>query len=143
MKLLFSSLAVRQAVISTFVVLVAILGFGALALVSVRHAARADLLHTVDTDIAGLADGMVQGGPAELERRISDRTGLLPTTSAAPYYGLYDRTGHRLAGNLAEARPGANARIAGVYVGRARYQAANGRLDCNALSHNADRCHAA
>ena len=103
MNRLTSSLALRQAAISTLVVLVAILGFGALALVSVRHAARADLLRTIDTDIAGLVDGMVQGGPAELERRIADRTSLMPTTSAAPYYRLSDARGRRLAGNMASA----------------------------------------
>ena len=101
MKRLFSSLAIRQAAISTLVVLVAILGFGMLALVSVRHAARADLLNTIDTDIAGLVDGMVQGGSAEVERRIADRTSFLPTMNAAPYYRLTDSRGYRLAGNMA------------------------------------------
>ena len=102
-KRLLSSLAVRQAALSTLVVLAAILGFGMLTLTSVYNAARADLLHTIDTDIAGLVDGMVQGGPAELERRIADRTGLVPTTNAAPYYRLSDMRGRRLAGNIAVA----------------------------------------
>lgn len=103
MNRLFSSLAVRQAAISTVVILVAILGFGVLALVSFRNAARADLLHTIDTDIAGLVDGMVQGGPTELERRILDRVSLVPTKGAATYYRLSDATGHRLVGNLSTA----------------------------------------
>ena len=97
---LFSSLAVRQAAVSTLVVVVAILGFGSLALVSVRHVSRADLLHTIDTDIAGLTDVMVQGGQAELQRRIADRTGFVSQTSAAPYYRLTDAAGQLLSGNL-------------------------------------------
>ena len=103
MNRLFFSLAVRQAALSTLVVIAAIVGFGAMALVSVRHAARADLLRTIDTDVAGLVDGLMQGGPAEIERRIADRTSLTPVASAAPYYRLSDATGRRLAGNLADA----------------------------------------
>ena len=101
MTRLLSSLAVRQAAISTLLVIVAIIGFASLALISVRGAARADLLHTIDTDIAGLTDVMVQGGVSELRRRIADRTGLVPEASAAPYYRLSDATGHVLGGNLA------------------------------------------
>ena len=100
MNRLFSSIAIRQAAVSTLVVVAAIIGFASLALVSVRHAARADLLHTIDTDIAGLTDVMVQGGPAELQRRIADRTGFVPVAGAAPYYRLSAESGRLLGGNM-------------------------------------------
>ena len=100
MKRLFSSLAVRQAAISTLVVITAIVSFGCFALNGVRHAAHADLLHTIDTDVAGLTDVMMQGGAPEVQRRIADRTAFVSEASAAPYYRLSDSGGHVLAGNL-------------------------------------------
>lgn len=62
---------------------------------------RDNLLHTVDADIAGLTDIMVQGGVSELTQRIADRTQLAPQMDQAAYYFLADSTGHRIAGNLA------------------------------------------
>ena len=61
---------------------------------------RDNLLHTVDVDIAGLTDVMVQGGVEDLKRRIADRTQLAPQIEPAAYYFLADSTGHRVAGNL-------------------------------------------
>ncbi len=96
-----NSIAVRQAVISTLVVLAAVAAFAAIAIGIVDHGARADLLRTIDTDIAGLTDINSSGGTAELQRRIADRTDLAQVEGAAPLYFLADARGERLAGNLA------------------------------------------
>lgn len=80
--------------------LVAILAFAGLTLVTVAGGARADLTRTIDTDIAGLADIMVQGGPAELRKRIEDRTSLDGGPGERAFYGLFDAAGRKLTGNL-------------------------------------------
>ena len=95
-----SSIAVRQAIASTIVVVMAVFVFATAALVSVERGARIDLLRTIDTDIAGLADIAVQGGPQELQRRVEDRTALDNTVGPLAFYRLTDATGHPLAGNL-------------------------------------------
>lgn len=95
-----ASVALRQAAISAAVVLVAILAFAGLTLVTVAAGARADLARTIDTDIAGLADIMFQGGPGELRKRIGDRLALEGGPGDRAFYGLYDAGGRRLAGNL-------------------------------------------
>jgi signal transduction histidine kinase len=99
------SIAVRQAVVSTIVVLLAIMGFATAALVSVERNGRADIVRLIDTDIAGLADIMVQGGSLELQHRIADRTELENAAAPRPVYCLRDASGHRLAGNLATLPP--------------------------------------
>lgn len=95
-----ASVALRQAAISAALVLVAILAFAGMTLVTVASGARADLTRTIDTDIAGLADIMVQGGPAELRKRIEDRTALDTGPGERAFYGLYDGAGRKLTGNL-------------------------------------------
>jgi signal transduction histidine kinase len=99
-----SSIAVRQAIASTIVVLLAVLGFALAALVGAERDARADLARTIDTDIAGLVDIMVQGGGQELQRRIVDRTDVQNSAGPEAFYQLSDPSGARLAGNLS-ARP--------------------------------------
>ena len=97
---LLVSPAFRQTILSTLVVLIAISGFAVAALISIDSYARADLLHTIDTDIAGLVDVMVQGGGDELRRRIDDRSSMVPERDARSYYQLSDPTGRPIAGEL-------------------------------------------
>ncbi|WP_353227230.1 HAMP domain-containing sensor histidine kinase [Novosphingobium sp.] len=96
------SIAIRQALLTAAVVIAATSGFAALMLVVVDRAGRAELLHTIDTDIAGLVDVWAAGDAQQLAQRIGDRTAFV--TSPASYYLLTDATGHRLAGNLAPMR---------------------------------------
>lgn len=98
-----SSIAVRQAIVSTIVVLLAVLGFAIAALVGAERDARADLARTIDTDIAGLTDIMVQGGAQELQRRIADRTEVQSSAGPEAFYRLTDASGARAAGNLSGA----------------------------------------
>lgn len=95
-----SSIIVQQAMISTVVMLVAILLLGLAAILSVERQERINLTATIDADIAGLVDVMAQGGVGELQRRIADRTAFAATGNAAPYYRLSDDAGKLLAGNL-------------------------------------------
>lgn len=83
------------------VVILAVASFATLALTYVERSARTDLIHTIDTDIAGLTDIMVQGGPQELQRRIVDRTDFKNTGRPELFYWMGDASGQRLAGNLA------------------------------------------
>jgi len=96
-----SSIAFRQAIVTALVIVIAVALFAITALVAVQRSVRADLLHTIDTDIAGLVDVMVQGGLPELSRRIEDRTLVHSATGATAYYLLVDPAGRRRAGNLA------------------------------------------
>jgi len=82
------------------IVLAAVLAFATAALVSVEWRERADLVRTIDTDVTGLADIMVQGGPDELARRIADRIVLDGTAGPKAFYRLSDATGTVRAGNL-------------------------------------------
>ena len=80
--------------------LVAIVGLAVAATLTIEQQQREDLLRTVDTDMAGLADVMVQGGTDELVKRIADRTQLESQSAPAAFYLLTDATGQRLAGNM-------------------------------------------
>ena len=97
-----ASIAVRQTLVSTVIILCAVLGFAAVAIDTTATSMRADLLRTIDTDIAGLADVMAGGGVAELRLRIGDRIALAPADDAPALYLLTDRAGVRLAGNLTD-----------------------------------------
>lgn len=100
MKRLFASFAVREALLIALVVLAAVAAFGWSAMTVVDRSLRADLLHTIDTDLAGLVDVEAAGGVGELARRIGDRTALATRDSARPYYLLLDGGDHARAGNL-------------------------------------------
>ncbi len=93
-----SSIVIRQAVASTLVMLVAIALLALAARITVMREQRRALLATIDTDIAGLADGMIAGGAAEVARRIADRTAFLGSAQAS--YRLADARGKRVAGDL-------------------------------------------
>lgn len=95
---LSASIPVRQALTSTMVMLVAIALIAIAARVVVRNEQRAALLETIDTDIAGLVDGMAVGGPGEVARRIADRSALSGPSAAS--YLLLDARGRRVAGDL-------------------------------------------
>jgi signal transduction histidine kinase len=113
-----SAIAIRQALLTAAVIVLATSGISGLAFMAVDQAARIELLHTIDTDIAGLVDVEAEGGQAQLAQRIHDRTDF--ETSPASYYLLTDSTGHRLAGNL-PAMPVSFARSSGsaqLAVGR-------------------------
>ena len=99
-RLRLSSAIIQQALISTAVMLVAILLLGVAAVQSVQSQERVNLLATIDADIAGLVDVMAQGNVDELQQRIADRIAFTATGNATPYYRLTDRTGKPLAGNL-------------------------------------------
>jgi len=99
-RLPFSSIATRQALLTACLILAALAAFGLSALTAVRTSLRADLLHTIDTDIAGLADGAARGGMAEVKARIGDRLAVQTQERAAAYYLLRDSSGQRLAGNI-------------------------------------------
>ena len=98
--LTLNSIAVRQALLSTLVTLVAVVFLAIAASFAIERTMRADMQQTIDTDIVGLADIMVNGGEAELLLRIADRTALVPGAAPLAYYGLTDRHGMRLGGNL-------------------------------------------
>jgi signal transduction histidine kinase len=100
-----ASIAVRQTLVSTAIVLCAVLAFAALAIGATTASMRADLLRTIDTDIAGLVDVMAGSGVADLEMRIGDRIALAPTTGVPALYLLAAKNGARLAGNLAALPP--------------------------------------
>ena len=110
-----SSLIVRQAMISTLVMLVAIFLLGIAAMRSVEQQEHVNLTATIDADIAGLVDVMAQGGVAELQQRIADRTAFAATGTATAYYRLSDASGKSLAGNL-DAQPRVDPRISQVAV---------------------------
>ena len=95
------SIAVRQALLSTLVMLAAVVFLAIAASFAIERSMRADMQQTIDTDITGLTDIMVNGGKAELLLRLADRTALLPGAAPLAYYGLADARGMRLAGNLA------------------------------------------
>lgn len=93
-----TSIVARQAVTSTLFMVVAIIAMAVAATAAVGGAQRADLLATIDTDIAGLVDGLAAGGIPEVKRRIEDRSVLLGPSDAA--YLLLSPDGKRLAGGL-------------------------------------------
>jgi signal transduction histidine kinase len=99
------SIALRQALLSALVMMLAMIGVGAATLATVDHALRHQLVQTIDTDIAGLTDVMVQGGPDELRRRIADRTDFAEGAVPHPFYALIGADGARLAGDAAIAPP--------------------------------------
>lgn len=98
-----SSAVVRQAVISTLVMLAAIGLIAVVARVVIARQQQAAMIATIDTDIAGLADGMSRGGPAEVSSRIADRIAV--KTGDGAQYRFADARGKRLAGNLDVATP--------------------------------------
>lgn len=93
-----SSIVARQAIASTVTMLVAI---GLIALAAAATAERQQeraLLALIDTDIAGLTDGMTAGGTAEVARRIKERSEF--DTLSGAQYRLADPSGRLLAGQL-------------------------------------------
>ena len=94
-----ASIVVRQAVTSTIVMLVAIALIGAAARAALVSEQRSQLLTTIDTDIAGLTDGMAASGIGEVARRIGDRLALNDASPAS--YLLTNAHGARVAGDLA------------------------------------------
>lgn len=99
-KRLLGSVAFRQAVATVLLVLAALAVFSITAIDTVEKHEQRDLLHTIDTDIAGLADVFANGGVSELARRIDDRTSLASDGQAAAYYLLRGPDGRRLAGDM-------------------------------------------
>ena len=97
---LLASFAVRQGAATALIVLVAVALFGWSALAAIDASLRRDLLHTIDTDVAGLVDIAAQGGRGELVHRIGDRVALEDPSRGRAYYRLTDAAGRRLAGNL-------------------------------------------
>lgn len=61
---------------------------------------RAMLAREVDTDLAGLADIYVSGGPAELQERIADRFSVEQKEGEQAWYLLADARGRPISGNL-------------------------------------------
>ena len=108
-----ASLVVRQALLFTGLAAAAMLAVAIILIGVARAEIEADLLHTVDTDIAGLADGMAVGGIVEVGRRIRDRIALDPADQDPPVYFLSDPQGRRIAGNLATL-PRIDARMSAV-----------------------------
>jgi len=96
----FFSIATRQALLTACLTLAVVTLFALSALAAVEASLRADLLHTIDTDVAGLADGAARGGTEELAARIGDRLAVQTEVRAAPYYLLRDAGGRQLAGNI-------------------------------------------
>ena len=69
---------------------------------TVRSTLEASARDEVDVDLAGLVDIYASSGQEELERRIADRLALVPADGNHPHYLLSDRTGRRLAGDIAQ-----------------------------------------
>ncbi|SFG24529.1 Signal transduction histidine kinase [Novosphingobium sp. CF614] len=101
----FHSVAVRQALVTIGLMLTGLSAFAFATIATVRDTVQADLLHMVDTDIAGLVDVAEQGGIDELVRRIGDRADISAGWNARPYYLLLAPGGRRLAGNLPAVPP--------------------------------------
>jgi signal transduction histidine kinase len=99
----FASLPIRQGLLFVTAGLVGMLCVALALIASAQSQLRADLLHTVDTDIAGLVDVQAGGGLGELQQRIHDRTVLSPASGEMPLYLLSSRDGRRLAGNVRNA----------------------------------------
>lgn len=99
------SVAIRQALLTVGLLLAGLTVFAFATIATVRETVHADLLHMIDTDIAGLIDVAEQGGMDELVRRIGDRADISSGWNARPYYLLLAPDSHRLAGNLPEAPP--------------------------------------
>lgn len=99
------SVAVRQALVTSGLMLAGLAAFALTTIATVRETVRADLLHMIDTDIAGLVDVMEQGGKGELIKRIRDRADVSTGWNARPYYLLLAADGHRLAGNMPAVPP--------------------------------------
>jgi signal transduction histidine kinase len=94
------SLAIRQSLLIMALSLVAIFVCAFVLIAFARADMHADALRTVDTDMAGLVDGMAAGGAPEIEQRIIDRIALDPRDGEAPLYFLAGADGRKLAGNL-------------------------------------------
>ena len=99
---LFSSIALRQAAATAVLALltVAVLAFA--TLVAVGRTDRTTTLRTIDGDLAGLVDVAVQGGPAEVARRIDDRLAVLSKSDETAHYLLRADSGERLAGDMVD-----------------------------------------
>jgi len=102
---LLSSIAVRQALLSIIVMLAAVASLAVATVVTIDRNLREDLLHTIDTDISGLTDSMVKGGPQELAARMIDRTDFTSSRHPTAYYRLTTAAGIRAAGNLPASMP--------------------------------------
>jgi signal transduction histidine kinase len=102
-RLNFASLSIRQGLLFVTAGLAGMLCVALALIATAQSQLRADLLHTVDTDIAGLVDIQAGGGLSELQSRIRDRTALDPASGEVPLYLLAARDGRRLAGNVANA----------------------------------------
>ncbi len=126
----FASIAVKQALVSTAVMLIAVLLLGFVAAATLRQSQNAELLHTIDTDIAGLADIAAQGDLPDLQRRIADRTDFIALSGASPAYLLTDAQGRKLAGNMT-AMPGVSAdrsQVSEITIGKEPFLARATRL---------------
>ncbi|MBB3981377.1 signal transduction histidine kinase [Sphingobium fontiphilum] len=97
---LFRSVFGRVTLSALLVSLVSTLILFAIVDQIVRADARAMLGREVDTDLAGLADIYVSGGPAELTARIADRLSVERIDGERAFYLVTDGRGRRLAGNL-------------------------------------------
>ncbi|MEH6790927.1 sensor histidine kinase [Parasphingorhabdus sp.] len=96
---LFSSLFGR---LSLIVILVSILSAAALWTMTewiVRTETQAQIARSVDTDIAGLADIYITGGPGELRQRMDDRL-QLQSSGDRRYYLLATPSGIAITGNI-------------------------------------------
>lgn len=102
---LFSSIALRQAAVTAVVVLAAVAVLAVAVMVGVERTDRATTLRTIDTDLAGLVDVAVQGGPSELAHRIEDRLAVVSKSDETAHYLLRADSGKRLAGDMVETPP--------------------------------------
>ena len=96
---IFSSLFGR---LSLIIVLVSVLSVAVLFAMTdwiVRTETQAQIARSVDTDIAGLADIYISGGPAELRQRMADRLEL-QSPGDARYYMLASPNGTMITGNI-------------------------------------------
>lgn len=98
-----SSIVVRQALLSTAMMLAAVAVIAFAARITVERQQQRTLLALIDTDIAGLTDDMMSGGAAEVARRIDERIQVSALTDA--HYRLTDAKGARVAGDLTGAMP--------------------------------------
>lgn len=97
---LFRSVFGRVTLSALLVSLLSTLALFLVVLHIVRVDGRAMLAREVDTDLAGLADIFVSGGPDDLRARIADRLAMDRQDGERAYYLLSDGAGRRVAGNL-------------------------------------------
>ena len=96
---IFSSLFGRLSLITVIVSILSVATLFAMTEWIVRTETQTQIARSVDTDITGLADIYITGGPVELRQRIADRLEM-QSPDDVRYYLLASPTGIAITGNI-------------------------------------------